>query len=309
MSLDVLPPPGEFKTTEEIRDAKFAEELRRKRKRLLLWSLPLMLIAFLAALKLLSAVAINMAGGSAYENANYNTAEDRFESLEFFNVIEPWKAHFNQGTAIYASGRFFPATEQFKVALDLVPKSPQGEPPGKDECDVRTNYSLALEGLGDEAMAANDPAMGTNYYGQAQEMLANCGESDGNGGEEAQEAEERQQESQEQAEEQQEQQEQEGEGGEQSSETPTDGESSGEGESETPTDGESSGEGESESPSEGESESPSDGESSGEGESASPTESTDPQQEELESRNEEAQQSADADEQASGGGDGSGQNW
>lgn len=300
MSLDILPPPGEFKTTEEIRDAKFAEELRTKRKRLLLWSAPLMLIALLVALKLLSAVAVNMAGSSAYDHANYNTAADRFESLEFFNVIEPWKAHFNQGTAVYASGQFFQSTQHLAVALDLVPKAPQGEPPAKEECDVRTNYSLALEGLGDEAMAASDPAMGADYYAQAQEMLSNCGEGGGNGGEEAQEAEERQEESQGEAEEQQQQQEQESEG-----EEPTDGESSDE--SETPTDGESSDEGES----------PTDGESSGEGESESPSESgsggesqsTDPQQEELESRNEEAQQSADAEEQASGGGNGSGQNW
>lgn len=300
MSLDVLPPPGEFKTTEEIRDAQFADELRRKRKRLLLWSAPLMLIAFLAALKLLSAVALNMAGASAYDNASYNTAEDRFASLEVFNVVEPWKAHFNQGTAIYASGQFWQATEQLKVALDLVPKSPQGEPPGSEECDVRTNYSLALEGLGDEAMAASDPAMGADYYRQAQEMLSNCGESGGNGGEEAQEAEERQEQSQSDAEEQQEQQ----QGGE--GEEPTDGPT--DGESETPTDGESSG---------GESESPSDGESNGEGESETPSESgsggedesTDPKQEELQSRNDDAQQSADAEDQASGGGDGSGQNW
>lgn len=303
MALDILPPPGEFRTSEEIRDARFAEELRAKRKRLLLWSAPLLLIAFLAALKLLSAVVINMAGSSAYDNANHNTAAERFESLEFFNVVEPWKAHFNQGTAIYASGQFFQATQQLDVALDLVPKAPQGEPPGREECDVRTNYSLALEGLGDEALAAGDPAMATNYYNQAQTMLSNCGESGGNGGEQAQEAEERQQESQSESQEQQEQQEQEQQEGE--SESPTDGES------ESPTDGESSGE--SESPTDGESsgasESPSEGESGSGGETETPSESLDPQQEELQSRNEEAQQSADADEQASGGGDGSGQNW
>jgi len=305
MSTELLPPPGEFKTTEEIRDAKYADELRRKRKLLLLWSLPVMIIAFLAGLKLLSAVALNMAGASAYEHANHNTAADRFESLEFFNVVEPWKAHFNQGTAIYAGGDFWEATQQLEVALDLVPKSPQGEPPGKEECDVRTNYSLALEGLGDEAMAASDPAMGATRYAEAQEMLSNCGESGGNGGEEAQEAEERQEQSQSDADQQQEEQEQQGEDGEEGeSESPSDGES---GESESPSDGES---GESESPSDGESgesESPSEGESGDQ--SASPTESTDPQQEELESRNEDAQQSADAEEQASGGGNGSGQNW
>jgi hypothetical protein len=303
---ELLPPPGEFKTTEEIRDAKYAADLRRKRKRLLLWSAPLMLVALLAALKLLSAVAVNMAGTSAYENANHNTAADRFALLgDFFNVVEPWKAHFNEGTAIYAGGDFFGAKEELVVALDLVPRSPQGEPPGKEECDVRTNLSLSYEGMGDEAMAAGDPAMGANYYDQAQTALSNCGESGGSGGEEAQEAEERQEQSQSDAEQQQEEQ-QVGQEGE--SESPSEGES--EGESQSPSDGESSGQSESPSDGEssgGESESPSEGES-GE-ESASPTESSDPQQEELESRNDEAQQSADAEEQASGGGNGSGQNW
>lgn len=305
MTTELLPPPGEFRTTEEIRDARFADDLRRKRRLLLLWSLPVMLIAFLAALKLLSAVALNMAGTSAYQHANHNTAAERFESLEFFNVVEPWKAYFNQGTAIYAGGEFFEAKEQLEVALDLVPKGEPGAPPGKEECDVRTNLSLSLEGLGDEAMAAGDPAMGANYFTQAQTALSNCGESGGNGGEEAQEAEERQEQSQSDAEQQQEEQQQQGEDGEEGeSESPSDGES------QSPEDGESSGE--SSSPSDGESsgdesESPSEDQSGDQ--SASPTESTDPQQEELESRNEDAQQSADADEQASGGGNGSGQNW
>ncbi len=313
MATDLLPPPGEFKTTEEIRDAKYADELAAKRKRLLLWSAPLMLIALVVAIKLLSAVAVNMAGQSAYQNANHQTAADRFGLLaDYANVIEPWKAHFNEGTAIYAGGDFFNASTNLEVALDLVPKAPQGEPPGPEECDVRTNLSLAYEGLGDEAMLASDFAMATNYYDQAQETLSNCGESGGSGGEEAQEAEERQEQSQSDAQEQQEQQEQEqqeGEGGEGSTDQPTDGESQsgdptdGESQSGDPTDGESS--------SGDSSQDPSDSESGSGGESASetPSESVDPQQEELESRNQDAQQSADAEEQASGGGDGSGQNW
>ncbi|UFU02829.1 hypothetical protein LQF12_15295 [Ruania suaedae] len=304
--MDLLPPPGEFRTTEEIRDARFHEQLARRRKRMLLWSAPVVVIALLAAIKLLSATLINVAGTSAYDNAGYVTASERFSSLELFNVVEPWKAHFNQGTAIYAGGDFFNATLQLEVALGLVPQAPQDEPRGEDECKVRTNYSLALEGLGDEASIASDFATASNYYDQAQTMLSDCGESGGSGGEEAQEAEERQQESQEQSQQdqqQQEQEQQEGEEGEEGdpSESPSDGES---GESESPSDGES---GESESPTGGESESPSEGESGGE--SPSPTESLDPRQEELQSRNQEAQESREASEQASGGGNGSGQNW
>ncbi|SEE69204.1 hypothetical protein [Ruania alba] len=307
MTADLLPPPGQFRTTAEIRDAQFHEKLARRRKLMLLWSAPVVAIAFLAAAKLLSAVLINLAGTSAYDNANHVTASERFESLEYFNWVEPWKAHFNQGTATYATGDFFNATLDLDVALELVPTAPDGEPRGAEECMVRTNNSLALEGLGDEASIASDFATATDYYDQAQTMLADCGEAGGNGGEEAQEAEERQQESQEQSQQQeQEQQEQNGEG-EGESESPTEGESGGE--SESPTEGESGGE--SESPTEGESggesESPTEGESGGESES--PSESQDPRQSELEERNQEAQESREASEQASGGGNGSGQNW
>ncbi|MFV0254047.1 MAG: hypothetical protein ACK5H2_12040 [Beutenbergiaceae bacterium] len=288
MSLDTLPPPGQFKTTEEIRDAQFANELRRKRKLMLAWSAPVMLLVLLVSLKMLSAVGLNMAGTSAYQQANHNTAAQRFEALEFFNVIQPWKAYFNQGTAIYASGDFWNASQELEIALDMVPKAPPGEPPGREECDVRTNLSLAYEGLGDEALAVSDAAMAASRYNEAQEVLSNCGESDGNGGEEAQEAEERQQESQEQAEEQQQQQQ---DSGQDPSPDPSTDPSQSPGSGDPSTD-------------------PSQSQSSGEGgQSQSPTESADPRQEELESRNGEAGQSQDASEQASGGGNGSGQNW
>lgn len=290
MALDVLPPPGEFKTTEEIRDARFAQELRAKRRRMLLWSAPLMVLALLVALKLLSAVAINIAGTSAFQQASYDTAADRFRSLQFFNVIEPWKAHFNRGTAIYSSGDFWNASGELTTALDLVPKAPDGEPPGKDECAVRTNLSLSYEGLGDEALAASDPATATTYYNDAQEALSNCGESGGNGGEEAQEAEERQQESQQDAQQQEEEQQQQGEG--------------------DPTAEPTQGEGD---PTDGSAEPTETGDSSGEptetDSSDTSTGSGDPRQNELESRNSEAQQSRDAEEQESGGGNGAGQNW
>lgn len=308
MSVDLLPPPGEFRTTAEIRDARYAQDLRRRRRRMLMWSAPLLLLALLVALKLLSAVVINAAGTSAYEDAAHNTAADRFELLaDVVNVVEPWKAHFNTGTAVYASGDFFNATTDLEIALELVPRSPDGEPPAGPECDVRTNYSLALEGLGDEALAAGDPAMANNYLTQAQTMLAECGQSN----EQAEEAEERQEQSQQEAQEQQEQQEgEEGDGGEQ--EQPTDGESGEQDPSASPTDGE--GGEESATPTDGESATPTDG-GSGDQATETPTEgedggeSRDPREEELESRNSEAQESRDAQEQESGGGDGSGQNW
>lgn len=289
-----LPPPGEFKTTQEIRDAKYAEELGSRRRALLWWSLPVVLLAFLVALKLISAVVINAAGTSAYDNQNHNTAASRFEALEFVNVVEPWKPYFNSGTAIYASGDFFAATVPLTTALDLVPKDPPEEPRGEQECAVRTNYSLALEGLGDEAMIAEQPDIALDYFDQAQEMLADCGEDGGSGGEEAQDAEERQQESQGEAEEQQQQQEQEqnGQDGE-DSQNESDGDPDEGGESE---DGED----------EQDQEQDEDSQDGGQEEEDEPV---DDQQRELEERNQDAEQSRQADEERDGGGDGSGQNW
>ena len=283
MSADLLPPPGEFRTSEEVRDAQFAQKMARRRKLLLLWSAAVVLVVFLAAAKLLSAVVLNMAGSSAYEKQNYVTAADRFSTLEFFNVVQPWKAPFNEGTATYASGDFFAATTVLEQALAQVPKAPEGEPRGVPECMVRTNYSLALEGLGDEASNGSDFAIATDYYDQAQQMLADCAQS-GNGGEQAQDAQERQQESQEESQQQQESQQQ----GGQSDDSGQD--SQEQSPSESPP----------------ESQSPSSGDSD-EDSSASP--STNPRQEELQERNREAQESREAQEQKSGGGDGSGQNW
>ncbi|HLR28165.1 MAG TPA: hypothetical protein VK086_05685 [Ruania sp.] len=284
MSVDLLPPPGEFRTSEEVRDAQFAQKMARRRKLLLLWSAAVVLVVFLAAAKLLSAVVLNMAGSSAYEKQNYVTAADRFSTLEFFNVVQPWKAPFNEGTATYASGDFFAATTVLEQALAQVPKAPEDQPRGVPECMVRTNYSLALEGLGDEASNGSDFAIATDYYDQAQQMLADCAQS-GNGGEQAQDAQERQQESQEESQQQEDSEEQQG------------GQSDDSGQ-------DSQEESPSESPQENQS--PSSGDS-GEDSSASP--STNPRQEELEERNREAQESREAQEQKSGGGDGSGQNW
>lgn len=309
-----LPKPGTFTTPAERRDAEFARTLARRRKRLLLWSAPIVLIALLASAKLLSATLMNNAGRSAYEDASYATAQSRFEDLKFFNVIEPWKAYFNEGTARYAAGEFFLATQQFEPALDLVPRAPEEQPRGEEECAVRTNYSLALEGLGDENLAANDPAMASDYYDQAQEMLSDCG-SAGGGGEQAEEAQERQQQRQEEAQQQQQEQQQGGGEGEDPQENP----------SQSPGENESSPGDEQSSPGDegpDQSQSPSDGES-GDDESASPTPSeggseqetpstepsarpTDPKEQELKDRNDEANETG---EQETGSGLGTGQNW
>lgn len=266
-----------FATDTELRDAAFAEKLARRRRLLLRWSLPVVILAGLVALKLLSAVGLNLVGTSAYDRANFTTAADRYVNTQFLNVVQPWKAHFNEGTAHYSAGRFFTATQRLEVALDAVPKAPEDQPRGPEECAVRTNYSLALEGIADETLAVGDAPMAEKYYTQALEMLADCAES-GAGGEQAEDAQERQQQGQGEAQEQQ----------QDDGEDPSGGD---------PGEGDPGGE------------NPDGEDPSGEDPDQTAPEQPDEQQQELEERNQRANEDEGGEEEGTGAGDGSGQNW
>lgn len=278
-------PPLTFATDTELRDAAFAEKLRRRRRLMLRWSLPVVILAGLLALKFLTAVGLNLVGTSAYDRANFSTAASRYTNTQFLNIVQPWKAYFNEGTADYSAGRFFTATQSFDIALDKVPKNPQDQPRGVDECAVRVNYSLAYEGIADETFAVGDAAMAENYYTSALEMLADCADS-GEGGETAEDAQERQEESQQQT-----RDEQDDTGDPSEDPDPDDGDpDTGDPESADP-DGSDPDEG------------------NGDDDSPEPSPSPDSNQEELEERNQRANETDDPSDEQEGTGDGSGQNW
>lgn len=269
-------PPITFATDTELRDAAFAQKLARRRSRLLRWSLPVVILTALLALKLLSAVGLNLIGTSSYDRANYSTAAARYENTQFVNVIQPWKAFYNEGTAHYSAGKFFTAGQRFEIALEKVPKAPEDQPRGPEECAVRVNYSLALEGTADETLSVGDAEMAEQYYTQALDMLADCADS-GEGGETAEDAQERQEQGQQEAQEQQDPEGQEPDGG---------------------TGGD---------PDSGDPDSPDTGEPDSPDETPDPE---DPQQQELEERNQRAnEEDGGNDEEGPGVGDGSGENW
>lgn len=264
-------PPISFATDIELRDQRFAEKLQRRRKLLLRWSLPVVLLAALVSLKFLTATGLNLIGTSAYDRANYATAADRYVNTQAANVVEPWKAFYNEGTAHYSAGKFFTASERFAEALDRVPKAEEGAPREPEECLVRVNYSLSLEGMAAESLTVGDIDASQGLYEEALEMLADCASS-GNGGDTAEDAQERQEQGQDDAEQQAE---------ERDSENDPDGD---------PEDGD---------PEKGDPETGED-----------PEDEVDPQQEELEERNQRANEGEfDEDSPNEGTGDGSGQNW
>ncbi|PWD50956.1 hypothetical protein C8046_10110 [Serinibacter arcticus] len=193
-TLTELPAPGQFETVEQAQQARAVAEAGVRRRKLLVWSSPVVALLVLAAIYLLTITTVVIVGERSYENRSYATATRQFSWLQNVNALETWKPYYNAGTARYAGGGFFRASQELEQALEIVPKGTDGAR-GADECKVAMNLSLAYEGLGDEAALAADPAMALTYYAQALAQLEGCGSGSGGDSEqesEAQESQERQ---------------------------------------------------------------------------------------------------------------------
>lgn len=275
----MTPPEMVFTTETQRRDARFANKLARRRRLLLRWSIPVVVLAALVALKLLTAVGLNLIGTASYDRSNFTTAIDRYRNTQVVNVVQPWKAFYNEGTAQYSAGKFFTATKRFDIALDKVPKTPADQPRGEDECMVRVNYSLALEGSADEALAVGNAEEAEAFYTQALEMLDDCADS-GQSGEVGEQAQQRQEEGLQDAQDQQEDQDDPGDDSDPDDDP-------------DPTDGDPD---------------PGTGDADGSAQDDDTREDVDPKEQELEERNQRANQ-PDSESEFGGTGDGSGENW
>jgi hypothetical protein len=152
----------------------------RLRRRMLALSSPVVLVLLLAGSLLLGVTFGNLHARAAYDDGRYVTAADRYGYQQTLTpkVIEPWKAWFNGGTADFQAQEHFRAVEDLREAHRLVPLGTtdrDGNPdPTTPECRVRTNLSLALEGMGDDAQEAGDPAMAVVHYNEAMDMIGPC---------------------------------------------------------------------------------------------------------------------------------------
>lgn len=111
------------------------------RKRLILFSAPLALIALIAAVKLVSVV---VAGNSAVANFRDGDADGlggNSSTLNTLNVIERAKAPFTAGTAAVLQGRLDEADARFSEALALTA--------AEESCPVLVNLELVRERQGD----------------------------------------------------------------------------------------------------------------------------------------------------------------
>lgn len=151
------------------------ETPRRSRKRLvwLLATAPLVLALLVVGGYFVLLPVTAQRGLFDYAEEDYASAADRFASQQTVNVVEPWKAYFNEGTAHLRED-----TPQSLAAslseLDDAYALSAGTPP-ETRCMVQTNLALAHEISGDEAMAEGNAPRAAEHYATAQEVRAQEG--------------------------------------------------------------------------------------------------------------------------------------
>lgn len=147
--------------------------LRTRRRQLLLWSAPFVLIAALLAAKLIAQHTIAQIAISQYHDGDFEASLNTGSLNEQLNIIERWKAPYLVGTDYLRMDALDEAKQSLTRALELAE--------GQDQCPIRENLAIAHERAGDLALAAEDAATAVTEYEQALKYLnerdASCDQS------------------------------------------------------------------------------------------------------------------------------------
>ncbi len=134
------------------------------RRRLLVYSAPVVVIVLLFAVKLISAVLAGNAAVSHFAESDGAALERDAGVLRIVNIIEPARAPFAAGTAAALQGRLDDADREFSLALARTDQ--------RDSCSVRVNLALVRESQGDNAAATFDGAQpAVDHYLAAKRVL------------------------------------------------------------------------------------------------------------------------------------------
>ena len=141
-----------------------APDRRRTRNRLFLLGLRPAVLALLFAGKVGLMTLQQARGEEAYDAGRFVGAAERFAGNDRLNLMEPWLAPFNQGTARYRADDPWAAVELFRRALP--------DTPPEHECTVRTNLALSAERIGDMAAEQGDRELAVQAWRAGRSTLA-----------------------------------------------------------------------------------------------------------------------------------------
>ncbi|WP_422749973.1 hypothetical protein ACN27E_18880 [Mycobacterium sp. WMMD1722] len=113
------------------------------RRRLLLWSAPLVAVVLVVVVKLVSVVVAGHAAVEDFADGDADALRSDAAVLGVVNVVEPAKAPFVAGLSAVLDDRLADAATSFSDAL--------ARTPADRSCPVRVNLALVRERLGDHA--------------------------------------------------------------------------------------------------------------------------------------------------------------
>ena len=145
------------------------DKIRKEKRKALLkrYSLPILLLMIISFF-FLSAWLYNLVYFIVYSNKNYPIAEGFTETRFVMNVLEPYIADYNQGTARLMMGEYTRAESSFTESL-------QKSPPQAKLCKIYVNLSLSIELQGDTALQGSDYNKALEAYNRAESVLYSNG--------------------------------------------------------------------------------------------------------------------------------------
>lgn len=133
------------------------QRLRRRRK-LLWWSVVPVLLALLTTAKIFSLGVLGNTAAEGFKRGDSASVASAASALAIANIFEPHKALFAAGDALVLEEDYAGARARFEEALAAAPES--------DDCRIRVNLVLAIEALGDSALASGDSSEAAQLYAE-----------------------------------------------------------------------------------------------------------------------------------------------
>ncbi|WP_406815064.1 hypothetical protein [Mycobacterium sp. M23085] len=128
----------------------------RLRRRLVVYSAPLVAVTLLVIAKLISVVLVGDSAASAFARGDGDALRIDAAILGVVNVVEPARAPFAAGAAAVLDGRLDDADGHFSDALARTDVA--------SSCPARVNLELVRETQGDRAAAAGDRGRAEERY-------------------------------------------------------------------------------------------------------------------------------------------------
>ena len=144
----------------DLEKLDFDTRRKEQRRRLLLRSLPVIVLVFVAGVALVLPTLLTQKATVEFSNEDYSQAADSVAPLQFLNVIEPYKVHYNYGTALSAKGEFESALQKLETALAYT-----NDP--EVVCVITYNLVLTMEGAGDDKLKQANLSGAITFYTRA----------------------------------------------------------------------------------------------------------------------------------------------